>query len=328
LVSRGLLFPCPSAGAARNSAITKLVQFDHLSNVSVALADNRIDYDRLLELCEATKIAADSMTNKRRKREGDSEYHGVVDLQMALNRVCPFVLEFLQLRNDALEDLKKGLSIYGSQAQSEKVNDWWSKQPEFYVGMTEFIMKKWATKINHDASLIDTSKHTLEVLKPKADELYAKLGEGRELFEKIGHYFVLNRHLQRASSWNIPEQRIREFYERLGGKRNEVEGYIGAIKKLQLPALELAIDDYLLQFRQARRLLKAPLAVYGTDKVTSIYPSFNPSIEATKERLTQEFEVHEEKIPLLARSLRSEVERNKDLLSKVQDLVGTKINWL
>ena len=93
-VSYVILLPCSQAGAARSSAINNLVQYNHLANVSEAIADHKIDYDHLYWLSETSKTASETLLNKRRKREGVIEYHGVLDLQTLLNKIAHLLLAF------------------------------------------------------------------------------------------------------------------------------------------------------------------------------------------------------------------------------------------
>jgi hypothetical protein len=328
VVSSVLLLPCGRAGAARESAINSLVQYSHLSNVSEAFSEHKIDYDHLFWLAETAKTASDSLINKRRKGEGDMEYHGVLDLHCSLNKVGPFVIDFLQLRKVALGEMKHGLSVYNSQLEHEKEAGRWNKQTDLSVGkgIKEVLVRRWIAKIKYGKALSDISNRTLDAVKHKADELYGKLGEGKELFEKIGHYFVLNRYLSNTRK-STHEQRTRGMYERLGGKRDELDGYAKAVRNLDYPALELAIDDYLLQFRQAKKLLNAAIAAYGTDKMASVYPLFPPSKEDMKERLTLEFDLRGKKIAALAKDLEDEKATTEKVLDKIDVLLATRFGW-
>jgi hypothetical protein len=85
-------------------------------------------------------------------------------------------------------------------------------------------------KITSNKELAFISNRTLTAVKANADELYPKLGEGNELFEKIRHYFVLNHYLQKVSSShrNTRQQYI-DLYVWLGGQRFEIEEYANAI---------------------------------------------------------------------------------------------------
>jgi hypothetical protein len=328
VVSSVLLLPCGQAGAARESAINSLVQYNHLSNISEAFSEHKIDYDHLFWLSETAKIASDSLINKRRKREGDMEYHGVLDLQYSLNKVGPFVLDFLQLRKVALGEMKHGLSVYNSQLEHEKEAWRWSKQTELSVGkgIEEVMVRRWIAKIKYEKALSDISNRTLDAVKHKADELYGKLEEGKEMFENIGHYFVLNRYLNNAQK-STHEQRTRDMYERLGGKREELDGYAKVVRNLDYPALELAIDDYLLQFRQAKKLLNAAIDAYGTDKMASVYPPFPPSKEDMKVRLTLEFDLRRKKIASLAKDLEDEKAKTERVLDKIDVLLASRFGW-
>lgn len=66
------------------------------------------------------------------------------------------------------------------------------------------------------------------------------LGEVKWLLEKIGHYFGLNYYLHRDPK-QFPEQSTRDLCKCLCGKRKELAEYATAIKKLECPALELAV---------------------------------------------------------------------------------------
>lgn len=322
-VSSLLLFPCASAGAARDTAIEKLVQLSHLTNVSEALVGQEIDYDRLRNLCEITRSASNSIIKQQLKPKTlDGGYHGVRDLQNSLSRVCPFVLDLLQTRYGALDELEEGLKVYTRQVEWYRANERWRNTAEPSGGILDELTFQWAKRAKEDAVLVDISNLALEAVKPKADELYEKLGEGRELLEKIGHYFVLNRYLYRAPR-DIPEQHIRSFYERLGGKSHELEGYTKTIRTLQFPVLDLAIDDYLVQLRHARKLLKVSLTAYkAEDKVALVYPPFSPSIPHAKERLSREFDLVEEKATLLLQNVHLEADSTENLLSKLKDFAG------
>ena len=328
LVSKVILLPCSQAGAARTSAINNLVQYNHLSNVSEALAEHKIDYEHLYWLSETSKTASDTLLNKRRKREGDLEYHGVIDLQNSLNQVGPFVVDFLQARKDVLGELNQGLRTFHLQLQHEQATFRWRKEAEFSIGggIDAFLGKYWATKIKFETELISKGNSTLEAVKPKAEELYEKLGEGKELFEKIGHYFILNRHLQNHPKTTL-DQHTRDFYERLGGKRDELEGYSKAIRKLDYADLGLVVDGYLLQFRQARKLLKPAMAAYEKDKVAMVYPPFPHPKEDIKERLAREFDVRDAKIAPLKKDLKEEAEKTEAVLRKIDVLLASKFGW-
>jgi hypothetical protein len=256
------------------------------------------------------------------------EYHGVLDLHCSLNKVGPFVLDFLQLRKVALGEMKHGLSVYNSQLEHEKEASRWNKQTDLSVGkgIKEVLVRRWITKIKYEKALSDISNRTLDAVKHKADELYGKLGEGKELFEKIGHYFVLNRYLSNTRK-STHEQRTGGMYERLGGKRDELDGYAKAVRNLDYPALQLAIDDYLLQFRQAKKLLNAAIAAYGTDEMASVYPPFPPSKEDMKERVTLEFDLRGKKIAALAKDLEDENTTTEKVLDKIDVLLVSRFGW-
>jgi len=323
-----ILFSCPQAGAARTSAINNIVQYNHLSNVSEALAEHKIDYDHLYWLSETSNTASDTLLNKRRKREGDLEYHGVLDLQNSLNNVGPFVVEFLQARKAVLEEITQGLHNYHLQVQHEQISLKWRKEADFSLGggIDAFLGNYWAAKIKFETQLFNKGNHTLEGIKPKAEELYEKLGEGKELFEKIGHYFILNRHLQNHPKATL-DQRTRDFYERLGGKRDELEGYSKAIRKLDYADLGLVVDGYLLQFRQARKLLKPAMAAYEKDRLALVYPPFPHPKEDIKQRLAREFDVRDAKIAPLKKDLQEEKEKTEAVLRKIDVLLASKFGW-
>jgi hypothetical protein len=161
-------------------------------------------------------------------------------------------------------------------------------------------------------------------MKPKAED--AKLGEGTELFEKIGHYFILNRYLQNHPK-ATHDQRTKVFYERLRGGRDELEGYSKAIKKLDYADLGLATDDYLFQFRQARKLLKPDLAAYEMDKVALVYPPLPHSEEEIKESLAREFDMRDTKLALLAKDVEEEAVSTERVLRKIDVLLACKFGW-
>jgi len=224
--------------------------------------------------------------------------------------------------------MKRGLHKYRLQLQYEHDNFRWSKKANFAIGggVEEFLGKHWAAKIRFDKQLNNIGNHTLDTMKPKAEELYAKLGEGKELFEKIGHYFILNRYLQNHPK-ATHDQRTKDFYERLGGGRDELEGYSKAIKKLDYADLGLAIDDYLFQFRQARKLLKPAVAAYGMDKLALVYPPLPYSKKEIKERLAQEFDMRDTKLAPLAKDVEEEAVSTERVLRKVDVLLASKFGW-
>jgi len=246
------LLPCGLAGASRDSGITNFVQFNHLSNVSEALAEYKIDYKGLSWLSENANTASVSLARKRWGEKGGAHCHGVRDQESSLRRVGPFVLEFLQLKAVLQDNMKEGLFSYKSHIDSVEQRRRWTKKADFSFGeeFENIVTKQWARKIIYNNELTFLSNRTLTVVKANADELYAKLGEGKELFEKIGHYFVLNHYIQKvATNHRNERQRHIDLYVRLGGKRFEIEEYANAIYSFKYPPLELAFDDYLLQFR-------------------------------------------------------------------------------
>jgi hypothetical protein len=319
-VSSILLFPCGLAGASRDSGIANFVQFNHISNVSEALADHKIDYKGLPWLSENANIASDSLARRKWGQKMGRRAHGVQDLEKSLKRVGPLLLDFLRLRQILLDEIKEGLSTYKSHIDSEDSKRGWKKNEDFSL----LWGRRGSTiKITFNKELTFISNRTLTAVKANADELYAKLGEGKELFEKIRHYFVLNHYLQKVSSnHRNTRQRYIDLYVRLGGQRFEIEEYANAIYSFKYPDLELAFDDYLLQFRQARKILKNALSAYGKDDEALTYPTFTSSRSETKERLAKEFALQGTKLISLVNGLNEHGNRTEKVVRKVVNVLN------
>lgn len=116
--------------------------------------------------------------------------------------------------------------------------------------------KEWARKIVINDDLTIFGNHTLITIYPKAIELYSKLGEGKELLEKIGHYLVFDRYLRKMST-KRHDGRYGGYYGRLGGSRREIDGLECSMRRFNEPKLELHVFNFVHQLRQARKVLKA-----------------------------------------------------------------------
>ena len=95
-----------------------------------------------------------------------------------MTQVEIFSYDLLSFKHELLEDMTEKVSKY------EKILD----ENERLLQTRVAITRQWRRKVAADDELTEFANQTLIAIFPRAEELYSKLGSGKELLEKIGHY--------------------------------------------------------------------------------------------------------------------------------------------
>jgi hypothetical protein len=83
----------------------------------------------------------------------------------------------------------------------------------------------------------------------------------------------------------------------------------------------LAFDDCLLQFRQARKLLKNALSAYGKDNLALTNPPFTSSKSDTQQRLAKDFTLQGTRLISLQNNLNEAGNRTEKAVVKVMEVL-------